>query len=188
VRLLFIAAALVAPSSCFNAPTLGRRSVVLGGAAALASAPTGAFALSKSKAAEKALQKETAKEAREAMKEYKFAPRPVLEGNAASGYSYKEGTVGAGSQGELASYFKDKGAKIQAEYKAENARATGATAAEAKKMAQTLEEKALAERKAAYLAKRNKKSIDEIEIEKFCLTPAGKTAVDNVGRKMCPGA
>ena len=47
-------------------------------------------------------------------------------------------------------------------------------------MAQSLEEKALAERKAAYLAKRNKKSIDEIEIEKFCLTPAATSSGDTV--------
>ena len=65
-----------------------------------------AFATSKSKAASKALQKQTAAEAKQAMKEYKFAPRPVLEGNAETGYAYKAGTVTAGSQGELAGYFK----------------------------------------------------------------------------------
>lgn len=119
------------------------------------------------------------------MKEYKYAPRPELEGDAESGYSFKEGTTGAGSQGELASYFTDKGAKIQAEYKADQARASGASAEEAKRLAEELEEKTKKERQQAYLEKRNKKSQDEIIIDEFCKTEAGKAAVDNVGRPMC---
>lgn len=165
--------------------TVGRRAV-LAGAAAISTVPLPAVALSKEKAKEKALQKETASEAKQAMKEYKFAPRPELQGDAKTGYTYKEGTVGAGSQGELAGYFKDKGAKIQADFQADKARATGMSASEAKKLADDLEAKTLNDKKQAYLEKRNRKSFDEIEIEKFCKTEAGKTAVDNVGRKQCP--
>lgn len=55
-------------------PVLDRRAVFGGVAAALLSArPLPAVARSKQKAAEMALQKETAKEARQAMKEYKCA-------------------------------------------------------------------------------------------------------------------
>lgn len=165
------------------------RRAVLGGAAtaAAAIAPLPAFARSKEKAAEKALQKATAAEARQAMKEYKYAPRPVLEGNAETGYKFKESTISAGSQGELASYFKDKGSKIQAEYKADQARATGASSADAAKLARELEDKDKAARLAAYQAKRSKKSEDEIQIAAFCKTAAGKNAVDNVGRSLCLG-
>ena len=83
------------------------------------------------------------------MKEYKYAPRPELVGNAKDGYTYKEGTIKEGSQGELASYFTDKGAKIQASYAADKARAKGATAADAAKLAADLEAKEKAERQAA---------------------------------------
>ena len=38
---------------------------------------------------------------------------------------------------------------------------------------------------AAYLAKRNSKSFDEIEIEKFCKTADPTKAVDNLGRSLC---
>jgi len=100
---------LVAPSAAWLPQTaLLNRRAVLGGAAT-AILPLPAFAKSKEKAKEEAVQKATAKEARQAMKEYKFAPRPVLEGNAETGYKYKEGTIGAGSQGEVAAYFKEKG-------------------------------------------------------------------------------
>ena len=75
--------------------------------------PVLAAARSKEKAKEKAVQKETAAEARQAMKEYKFAPRPELEGNAETGYKFKEGTIGSGSQGEVASYFKEKGSSAE---------------------------------------------------------------------------
>lgn len=168
-----------------GSPLIDRRAVLTGAVTTAALAPLPAFARSKEKAKEKALQKETAKEAAQAMKEYKTAPRPELIGNAETGYSYKAGTVKDGSTGELASYFKDKGAKVQAEYSAEKARATGASAAEAKRLAEELEKKAKEERMKAYMEKRNRKSFDEIEIEKFCATPAGKAAVDNVGRPMC---
>lgn len=166
---------------------LDRRALLTGAATSAALlAPLPAFARSKEKAAEKALQKATAGEARQAMKEYKFAPRPELEGNAKDGYAFKAGTVGEGSQGELASYFKDKGAGIQAKYAADQARSTGMSSKDAAKMAEELETKARNERKAAYQAKKARLSEDEKIIKDFCNTPAGKTAVDNVGRKMCP--
>lgn len=104
-----------------------------------------ALAKSKEKAAEKAAQKATAREAREAMKEYKFAPRPELEGDAVTGYSYKPGTVKEGSIGELSGYFKEKGATIQAEYTEGRAKAVGLTTEEAKKLADQKKEKIEAE-------------------------------------------
>jgi len=164
---------------------IDRRALLSGGATALLTTPLPAIAISKKKAQEKALQKETASEARQAMKEYKFAPRPELEGSLETGYSYKAGTVKEGSTGELASYFKDKGDKVQATYSAEQARAKGASAEQAKQMADDLERKAREKRKQEKLDKENRKSFDEIEIEKFCKTAAGKAAVDNVGRPMC---
>ena len=82
-----------------------RRSAISLGAALFAPLP--AFAKSKEKAKQEAIQKETAKNAKQAMKEYKYAPRPELEygkkPDGTMGYIYKEGTVKAGSQGELAS-------------------------------------------------------------------------------------
>ena len=82
-----------------------RRSAIGLGAALFAPLP----ALARSKAAAKAdaIQKETAKEAKVAMKQYKSAPRPELEygikPDGTTGYIYKEGTVKSGSQGELSS-------------------------------------------------------------------------------------
>ena len=62
-----------------NAPLLDRRAVLSGAATtAVLATPFPAAARSKEKAAEKALQKATAAEARQAMKEYKFAPRPEV--------------------------------------------------------------------------------------------------------------
>ena len=81
---------------------VSRRTAVVGLGAALV-VPLPAVAKSKEKAKQEAMQKETAKEARQAMKEYKFAPRPELEYVEGKGYIYKEGTVKAGSQGELSS-------------------------------------------------------------------------------------
>ena len=82
-----------------------RRSAISLGAALFAPLP--AFATSKEKAKQMAIQKETAKNAKQAMKEYKFAPRPELEygkkPDGTMGYVFVEGTVKAGSQGELAS-------------------------------------------------------------------------------------
>ena len=82
-----------------------RRSAISLGAALFAPLP--AFATSKEKAKNMALQKETAKQAKEAMKQYKFAPRPELEygkkPDGTMGYVFVEGTVKPGSQGELAS-------------------------------------------------------------------------------------
>ena len=82
-----------------------RRSAISLGAALFAPLP--AFATSKEKAKNMAMQKETAKQAKEAMKQYKFAPRPELEygkkPDGTMGYVFVEGTVKAGSQGELAS-------------------------------------------------------------------------------------
>ena len=169
------------------ASVLDRRAVLGAAGTALLAAPFPAAARSKEKAAEKALQKATAAEARQAMKEYKMAPRPELLGNAETGYTYKAGTTGAGSQGELSSFFKEKGSSIQAQYAADKARSTGASAADAAKLARDLEDKAKAERLAAYQQKRNSKSQDEIIIGDFCKTAAGKSAVDNVGRPLCKG-
>ena len=175
---------LVATATGLNIAPVARRAVLSGAAAALVS-PLPAFARSKEKAKEKAMQKATAGEVRQAMKEYKYAPRPELVGNAQTGYSFKDGTTGGASQGELSSYFKDKGAKIQADFNADKARASGASEIEAKKLADKLEREAIESRKAAYLAKKNTKSFDEQAIAEFCKTAAGKAAVDNVGRPMC---
>ena len=137
-----LAAALSASAAwSLQGPPLDRRAVLSGALTTAALAPMPAFAKSKEKAKEQALQKETAKEAKQAMKEYKTAPRPELVGNAETGYSYKADTVKAGSTGELATYFKDKGDKVQATYAAENARAKGASSADAQKMAEQLEAK-----------------------------------------------
>ena len=107
------------------------------GSSALLLAPSPGWARSKEKAKEKAIQKETAAEVRQAIKEYKYAPRPELTGSAETGYTFKEGTVSAGSNGELAGYFSKKGEVLRAEYKAEKARATGATSLEADKIKST---------------------------------------------------
>jgi hypothetical protein len=172
----------VAPSAAWsNLPQFSRRAVFSGGAAALAG-PMPAFARSKEKAAEKALQKQTAAEARQAMKEYKYAPRPELVGSAETGYSYKEGTVKAGSTGELSSYFSDKGAVLQSKYAEDKARANGMSALEAKKVAEEKEAKLRAE-KAAALARRKEVSADEKKIAEFCLK--NPDALDNVGRRQC---
>ena len=178
-------ACVLAALSLQPPPAALDRRAVLGAAATLLAAPLPAAAKSKARAAAAALQKETAKEQAQAMKEYKLAPRPELVGDATTGYKFKEGTVKDGSTGELASYFKDKGSQVQAKYSAEKARATGASADQARKLEEELEAKARAERLRAYQEKKARKSFDEIEIEKFCATAAGKTAVDNVGRPMC---
>ena len=52
---------------------------------ALFAAPLPAFAKSKQKAEQQAIQKATRREAQQAMKEYKFAPRPELEGSMETG-------------------------------------------------------------------------------------------------------
>ena len=161
-----------------------RRAVLGGSAAALFSSayPSPAFARSKEKAAEKALQKATAKEAREAMKEYKLAPRPELVGNAETGYKYKEGTVKAGSTGELASYFTEKGAKIQADYAKDQARNAGKSQAEADRLAKAQ----LAEiqrKREEQLAKKKQEGFDEKAIKAFC--KENPDALDQLGRKQC---
>ena len=46
-----------------------------------------------------------------------------MVGDGAGGYAFKEGTVKAGSTGELAGYFTVKGEKIQADYKQEKCKA-----------------------------------------------------------------
>ena len=130
---------------------LDRRAVLSGVVAAAPAAllaPLPAVARSKEKAAEKALQKATAAEARQAMKEYKYAPRPELVGNAKDGYAYKAGTVQAGSTGELASYFTDKGADIQADYKLRRAKEMGLSDAEAKAQAQAAKDAVLSKKRA----------------------------------------
>lgn len=147
------------------------------GLMAIAAAPGPAAARSKEKAKEKAIQKATASEARQAMKEYKFAPRPELVGDASTGYSFKEGTVKAGSTGELAGYFKDKGADIQAEYKAEKARATGATAADARRIAEEQKKKAA---EAAAAKKKRELTSDELKIKEMNERRKGER--DDMGR------
>ena len=159
---------------------LDRRAVLSGTAAVLAPMP--AMAKSKKKAEEEAVQKATAKEARQAMKEYKYAPRPVLEGNAETGYTFKEGTVSAGSTGELAGYFQEKGASIQAQAAADKARAAGLTKAEADKKAK--EKLAQYEQeKAARLAEKNVMSEDAKKIKEYCAK--NPDVKDSVGRYMC---
>ena len=51
-------------------------------------------------------------EVRQAIKEYKTAPRPELVGSMETGYSFKEGTVKAGSTGQLSDYFYEKCARF----------------------------------------------------------------------------
>ena len=158
-------AMLVAQAAAWSpsAPLLDRRAIFSGAAtAALLGAPFPAAARSKEKAAEKALQKATAAEARQAMKEYKLAPRPELVGNSQTGYTFKEGTVKAGSSGELAGYFTEKGATIQANYKADRARATGATSEEAKRVAS-----ATYDRARASTVKTKELTEDELKIKAY---------------------
>lgn len=182
---LLVATSLLLSSAAFTPPQPMPRRAVLSAAAAAAFSSSHvlpAAATSKKKAAEKALQKSTAKEAREAMKEYKTAPRPELLGNAETGYSYKAGTVKAGSQGELASYFNDKGAKIQADYAKDQARNSGKSSAEADRVAKEKLEKIQAER-AAKLAAKKKEGFDEIAIKQFC--KENPNALDQLGRPQC---
>jgi len=180
VALVFAAASgLKLPPS----PT-SRRSALSSCAAALTtiSAVPAAHAKSKKKAAEEATQKETAKEARQAMREYKYAPRPELIGNAKDGYSFKEGTVTAGSQGELASYFTEKGAKIQATYQADKAKASGLTSEQAKKVEEETLKKIQAER-AAKIAKSKELSEDAKKIKANC--EKNPNLLDEYGRRVC---
>jgi len=177
-----VAAALLVSAWVPQQAPLDRRAVLSGAAAAAALMPASAMARSKEKAAEKAAQKATAAEARQAMKEYKYAPRPVLEGNAETGYSYKAGTVQAGSTGELSSYFKDKGAMIQAEYAEDRAKASGLSSAEAKKVAAKKLEAFEAEKKAK-AAEKSVLSEDAKKIKEFCAK--NPDVLDNLGNKMC---
>ncbi|KAL1528938.1 hypothetical protein AB1Y20_010260 [Prymnesium parvum] len=174
-----LALLLAAAAPAWLSPQPDRRAVLrsAGGAALLSLSPLPALARSKEKAEEKAIQKATAKEARQAMREYKYAPRPELVGSLETGYTYKEGTVKAGSTGELASYFTEKGATIQAEYAGEKARARGLSAEEAKKAAL---EKAAAEKKAR---KAREPSEDELRIRAFC--EKNKDLRDQMGRPVC---
>ncbi|KAL3914252.1 MAG: hypothetical protein SGPRY_007687 [Prymnesium sp.] len=178
VRLASLAL-LLAPASALRAHApLSRRAVLSSSLAPalVVSVPLPALARSKEKAEEKAIQKATAKEARQAMKEYKYAPRPVLEGSLETGYSFKEGTVKAGSTGELASYFNEKGATIQAEYAAEKARAVGKSSEEAKKAAY---EKMASTKK----PKKQELSDDAKKIIEFCAQ--NKDLRDQMGRPVC---
>ena len=127
-------------------------------------------AKSKARAAAAALQKETAKEQAQAMKEYKYAPRPVIEGSLETGYKYDKSTLKAGSTGELADYYRQKGAKINAEYFEEQARAQGRSAAEAKKIGA---EKAALYADAEKARKTKVLSEDEKKIAEFAKQNAG---------------
>ena len=198
---------IVAPLLSGWSPQLDSRSVVsrraaVGFGAALV-APLPAVAKSKEAAKKEALQKATQKEARQAMKEYKFAPRPELEYVEGKGYIYKEGTVKAGSQGELASCaqdrafehvarrrrlthalashpdFNDKGATLQAQYQADRAKATGASSAKAKEIAEA-KERAIREKNAA--AKKRAISDDEAKIRAYA--EKNKDLRDEYGRKV----
>ena len=113
------------------------------------------------------------------MKEYKYAPRPELVGSAETGYSFKAGTVKAGSQGELASYFTDKGANIQADYKKQMALAKGLSAAEAAKEAEKARQAVLATK----ASKKTALSADEIRIMEKAKEFGDKT--DDMGRRSC---
>ena len=146
------------------------RRAVLGAAATLLAAPLPAAAKSKARAAAAALQKETAKEQAQAMKEYKYAPRPVIEGSLETGYKYDKSTLKAGSTGELADYYRQKGAKINAEYFEEQARAQGRSAAEAKKVGA---EKAALYADAEKARKTKVLSEDEKKIAEFAKQNAG---------------
>merc|ERR1719401_244012 len=143
-----------------------RRSAISLGAALFAPLP--ALAKSKEKAKNEAIQRETAKEAKQAMKEYKYAPRPELEyglkPDGTMGYIYKEGTVKAGSQGELASFFTEKGAELKAERAADLAKGSGASSAKAREIAAAKE----AELRAAAAAKKTRVlTQDEINIKAY---------------------
>ena len=130
-----LAVALLASTAWSLQAPMDRRAVLRSAATAtVLAAPFPAVARSKEKAASKATTKATAKEAQQAMKEYKFAPRPELVKGADGSYKFKEGTVKAGSQGELASYFNVKGASLQADYKADRALASGMSKADAQKV------------------------------------------------------
>jgi len=121
----------------------------------------------------------TASEARQAMKEYKYAPRPELVGSAETGYAFKAGTVQAGSQGELSSYFKQKGATIQASYAEDKARAAGLSKEEAAKVASST----LQKRKEEIAAKsRRELSDDEKKIAAYAEKNRGMK--DEQGRLM----
>ena len=158
-----------------------RRSAISLGAALFAPLP--AFATSKEKAKNMAMQKETAKQAKEAMKQYKFAPRPELEygkkPDGTMGYVFVEGTVKPGSQGELASFFNEKGATLKAERVADVAKGSGASSAQAKNIAIAKE----AELKAAAKAKKTRVlTQDEINIKAYA--DKNKDMVDEQGRRM----
>mmetsp|Transcript_38699 Transcript_38699/g.115840 ORF Transcript_38699/g.115840 Transcript_38699/m.115840 type:complete len:184 (-) Transcript_38699:827-1378(-) len=176
---LLVLASLSPTSSLLLQPS--RRSALTLAAAGIAPlAPLlPASARSKEKAAEKALQKATASEARQAMKEYKYAPRPELVGSAETGYAFKAGTVQAGSQGELSSYFKQKGATIQASYAEDKARAAGLSKEEAAKVASST----LQKRKEEIAAKsRRELSDDEKKIAAYAEKNRGMK--DEQGRLM----
>ena len=113
------------------------------------------------------------------MKEYKFAPRQA--GRAADG-SYKfRRVLKAGSQGELASYFNEKGATIQANYKAEQALARGQTKAEAAKVASSTYE-SINKKKQADKAKASELSADAKRILEYA--EKNKDLRDEYGRKV----
>lgn len=180
---LFVATSVL--TAAWSPPQQMPRRAVLGGATAAlfsSSCPSPAFARSKEKAKEMAMQKATAKEAREAMKEYKFAPRPELVGNAETGYKFKEGTVKEGSTGELASYFTQKGAKIQANYAKDIARNSGKSSAEAERQAAEKLAQIQREREAK-IAKAKQEGFDEKAIKAFC--KENPDALDQLGRKQC---
>ena len=89
----------------WTGPPVSRRAALAlasaGASAVLRPAP--AAARSKEKAKEKALSKATAAEQRQAVKEYKTAPRPEIVFDERTGkYNFVEGTVKAGSSGDLA--------------------------------------------------------------------------------------
>ena len=168
-----LAAVLAAVSLQPPPAALDRRAVLSSGGAlatALLAVPLPVSAKSKARAAAAALQKETAKEQAQAMKEYKYAPRPVIEGSLETGYKYDKSTLKAGSTDELADYYRQKGAKINAEYFEEQARAQGRSAAEAKKIGA---EKAALYADAEKARKTKVLSEDEKKIAEFAKRNAG---------------
>tara|TARA_B110001452_G_scaffold69251_1_gene55870 strand:- start:294 stop:833 length:540 start_codon:yes stop_codon:yes gene_type:complete len=177
-----LAVALVASTAWSLQAPMDRRAVLRSAATAtVLAAPFPAVARSKQAAAEKATQKATAKEAQQAMKEYKFAPRPELEKTADGSYKFKEGTVKAGSQGELSSYFNQKGASIQAQYQAERALASGQSKAEAQRVASSTYEK-INKKKAEDKAKAGALTEDAKRILEYA--EKNKDLRDEYGRKV----
>jgi hypothetical protein len=155
-----IGASLVVALLGLQSTPLDRRAVLRSAATVALAAPLPALAISKEAAEKKAIMRETAKEAREAIKEYKFAPRPEIQGSAETGYTFV-GDYTAGTNGEMASYFTKKGEKLRAEYRTEKEIANGKlTKSEAQKFEIEKQSKEVTGKKPAKVQK-----IEEVELD-----------------------